>query len=83
MMTHVIWVDADDDQLLLNTEVDPPKWSAIAPDPGVTMIVWGRDDSYRFSEVEGGSSIARSRRRPRRTSMHWRESSREPITYRS
>jgi PPOX class probable F420-dependent enzyme len=53
MMTHVMWVDADDDHILLNTEVHRAKWSAIARDPRVTVIVWVKDDPYRFAEVRG------------------------------
>ena len=52
-MTHVMWVDADDDHVLINTEVHRAKFKAIERDPRVTVTIWKRDDPYRFAEVRG------------------------------
>ena len=52
-MTHVMWVDADDDHVLINTEVHRAKYEAVRRDPRVTVTIWKRDDPYRFAEVRG------------------------------
>ena len=52
-MTHVMWVDADDDHVLINTEVHRAKYEAVRRDPRVTVTIWRRDDPYRFAEVRG------------------------------
>jgi PPOX class probable F420-dependent enzyme len=52
-MTHVMWVDADDDHVLINTEVHRAKFKAIERDPRVTVMIWERDDPYTYVEVRG------------------------------
>lgn len=52
-MTHVMWVDADDDHVLINTEVHRSKFKAVERDPRVTVMVWARDDPYTYAEVRG------------------------------
>lgn len=52
-MTHVMWVDADDDHVLINTEVHRAKFRAVQRDPRVTVTIWERDDPYRYAEVRG------------------------------
>ena len=52
-MTHVMWVDADDDHILVNTEVHRAKFKAIERDPRVTVTIWQRDDPYTYAEVRG------------------------------
>ena len=51
--SHVMWVDADDDHLLINTEVHRAKYRNLRRDPRATVTVWERDDPYRFVEVRG------------------------------
>ena len=51
--THVMWVDADDDHLLINTEVHRQKFKNVQRDPRVTLTIWERADPYRFVEVRG------------------------------
>ena len=51
--TQVMWVDADDDHLLMNTEVHRAKFKAIAADPRVTVTIWQADDPYHYVEVRG------------------------------
>jgi len=48
-----MWVDADDDHVLINTEVHRAKYEAVRRDPRVTVTIWKRDDPYRFAEVRG------------------------------
>ena len=52
-MTHVIWVDADDDHVLINTEVHRAKFKAVERDPRVTVTIWAADDPYTYGEVRG------------------------------
>jgi len=52
-MTHVMWVDADDDHVLINTEVHRAKFTAVERDPRVTVMVWVIDDPYTYAEVRG------------------------------
>lgn len=51
--THVMWVDADDDQLLLNTEVHRAKYKAVQQHPEVTVTIWDAANPYRYAEVRG------------------------------
>jgi len=52
-MTHVMWVDADDDHVLINTEVHRAKFHAVQRDPRVTVTIWQRDDPYTYAEIRG------------------------------
>lgn len=52
-MTHVMWVDADDEHVLVNTEVHRAKFKAVERDPRVTVMIWARDDPYTYAEVRG------------------------------
>ena len=52
-MTHIMWVDADDDHVLVNTEVHRAKFRAVQRDPRVTVTIWHRDNPYSYAEVRG------------------------------
>jgi PPOX class probable F420-dependent enzyme len=52
-MTHVMWVDCDDEHLVINTETHRQKARNMARDPRVTVTVWDADDPYRYAEVRG------------------------------
>jgi PPOX class probable F420-dependent enzyme len=51
--THIMWVDADDDHLLINTEIHRQKYKDIGADPRVTVTVWDAGNPYRYVEVRG------------------------------
>ena len=51
--TQVMWVDADDEHLLINTEVHRQKFKNVQRDPRVTLTIWDSEDPYRFVEVRG------------------------------
>lgn len=51
--THVMWVDADDDHVLINTEVHRAKYLAMQADPNVTVAIWDATNPYRYAEVRG------------------------------
>jgi PPOX class probable F420-dependent enzyme len=52
-MTHVMWVDCDDDHVLINTEPHRAKFHNTERDPRVTVTVMDRENPYRFAEVRG------------------------------
>jgi PPOX class probable F420-dependent enzyme len=51
--TQVMWVDADDDHILINTEVHRAKFRNTERDPRVSVLIWAKDDAYRYVEVRG------------------------------
>jgi PPOX class probable F420-dependent enzyme len=51
--THVMWVDADDEHILINTEVHRAKYKAIVANPKVTVAIWDSNNSYSYAEVRG------------------------------
>jgi PPOX class probable F420-dependent enzyme len=51
--THVMWVSADDDHVLINTEVHRAKYKAITANPKVTVVVWDSENPYTYAEVRG------------------------------
>ncbi|HTH06154.1 MAG TPA: pyridoxamine 5'-phosphate oxidase family protein [Ilumatobacteraceae bacterium] len=51
--THVMWVDADDDHVLINTEIHRAKFKGMQADPNVTVMIWKLDDPYAYAEVRG------------------------------
>lgn len=51
--THVMWVDADDEHVLINTEVDRAKYKAIQANPNVAVAIWSSDNPYSYAEVRG------------------------------
>lgn len=51
--SHVMWVDATDDHVLVNTEIHRAKYAAIQADPVVTVTIWDVADPYRYAEVRG------------------------------
>ena len=51
--THVMWVDCDDEHVLLNTETGRAKYRNILRDPRVSVVVWDADDPVSYVEVRG------------------------------
>jgi PPOX class probable F420-dependent enzyme len=64
-MTHVMWIDCDDEHLLINTETHRAKFHNVERNPLVAVTIWDRDDPYRYAEVRGrvvgivGGEVAR------------------------
>ena len=52
-MTHVMWVDCDDEHVLINTERHRQKYKNVRRDPRVTVTIWDQDEPYRYAEVRG------------------------------
>ncbi len=51
--THVMWVDADDEHVLINTEVHRWKYKAMQADKNVTVTIWSSENPYAYAEVRG------------------------------
>ncbi|MEA3215240.1 MAG: hypothetical protein QOJ19_1396 [Acidimicrobiia bacterium] len=51
--THVMWVDCDDNYLLINTEVHRQKFKNVQRDPRVTATVMDHENPYHYAEVRG------------------------------
>lgn len=52
-MAQVMWVDADEDHLLVNTEVHRQKYKNIERDPRVSLTVIDGGNPYHYAEVRG------------------------------
>ncbi|HLM29475.1 MAG TPA: TIGR03618 family F420-dependent PPOX class oxidoreductase [Acidimicrobiales bacterium] len=52
-MTQPLWVDADDEHLLLNTEVHRQKFRNVSRDPRITIAIWDPSQPYNYVEVRG------------------------------
>jgi PPOX class probable F420-dependent enzyme len=51
--THVMWVDADEEHVLINTEVHRLKYRNLQRDRRATVTIWDLENPYRFVEVRG------------------------------
>ena len=51
--TQLMWVHADDEHLLINTEVGRQKFRNVERDPRVTVTVFDADNPYRYIEARG------------------------------
>lgn len=51
--TQVMWVHADDDHVLINTEVGRQKFRNVERDPRVTVTVLSADNPYQYVEARG------------------------------
>lgn len=63
--TQVMWMDADDEHVLINTEVHRAKFRNVQRDPRVAVVIIDKNDPYRYAEVRGrvvdtvGGDVAR------------------------
>ena len=51
--THMMWVDADDTHVIINTETGRQKYRNIKRDPRVVVTVFDAANPYRYVEVRG------------------------------
>ena len=51
--SHVMWVDADDEHIIFNTEVHRAKFTALQSNPMVTVTIWNSENPYSYAEVRG------------------------------
>jgi hypothetical protein len=48
-----MWVHADDEHILINTEVHRLKYTSIQANPKVTVVIWDNANPYGYAEVRG------------------------------
>ncbi len=53
LQSHVMWIDCDEEHIIFNTEVHRQKFRNIERDPRVTVLIWEKDNPYRFAEIRG------------------------------
>ncbi len=51
--TQMMWVDADDEFVLINTEVHRAKYKNTVHDPRVTVTIVDATNPYHYAEVRG------------------------------
>ncbi len=52
-MTNIMWVDATDEHVVINTETHRLKYRAVEQDPRVAVAIWDVQQPYRYGEVRG------------------------------
>ncbi len=52
-MTHVMWVDADDEHVLINTEIHRAKYKNVQRDKRVSVCIIDAGNPYKYVEVRG------------------------------
>lgn len=50
---QVMWVDCDDEHILINTEVHRVKYRHMVRDPRVVVLIIDSTDPYTYAEVRG------------------------------
>ena len=53
LQTQMMWVDCDDEAVLINTEVHRRKFKNVQLDPRITVLIPDKDNPYRYGEVRG------------------------------
>lgn len=51
--THIMWVDADDKYILINTETGRQKFKNISKNPRVAITIFDDGNPYRYTEIRG------------------------------
>lgn len=51
--TNIMWVDCDEDHVIVNTERHRAKFRNMSGDPRVAIAIWKAEDPYSFIEVRG------------------------------
>ena len=53
ILNHVVWVDATEEHVLINTETHRAKYKAMMTNPDVTVTVWDAENPYSYAEIRG------------------------------
>lgn len=53
LSTQMMWVDADDSHILINTEVERQKFKNIRRDPRVAVMIFDPSNPFRYAEIRG------------------------------
>lgn len=52
-MTHLMWVDCDENHILVNTEVHRGKYKNVVADPRVSVMIMDSNDDQHYADVTG------------------------------
>jgi PPOX class probable F420-dependent enzyme len=52
-MTHLMWVDCDDDHILVNTEVHRGKYKNVLADPRVSVMIMDAQNDQHYADITG------------------------------
>ena len=69
------WVGADDEHVIINTQLDRQKYRNVLADPRVTVTVFDADNPYRYVEARGRARAPRTALAARPASTSCRGSS--------
>ena len=50
---HILWVDCDDEHVVVNTEVHRAKAKWADQEPRVAVVIWDASDPYHYAEIRG------------------------------
>lgn len=50
---QVMWVDCDEDHILINTETHRLKYKHVLNDPRVAVLIINKENGYEYAEVRG------------------------------
>jgi PPOX class probable F420-dependent enzyme len=53
LQSHVMWVDTDDEHVLVNTEIHRRKFANLAPGAKATVVIVDAENPYSYVEVRG------------------------------
>ncbi|MGH9045027.1 MAG: PPOX class F420-dependent oxidoreductase [Acidimicrobiales bacterium] len=51
--TNIMWIDADEDHVIFNTEIHRQKYKNLKRDPRVTIAIVDSGNPYHYAEVRG------------------------------
>lgn len=51
--TQVMWVDADNEYLYINTEIHREKYKNVKKDSRISILIWKNNDPFKYVEVRG------------------------------
>jgi PPOX class probable F420-dependent enzyme len=55
--TTIVWVDEEDGRPVFNTTNKRAKGRNLRRDPRLSILVWDKDNPYRYVEVEGDAEL--------------------------
>jgi len=51
--TQLMWVDADEEFLYINTEIHRVKFKNVEKDSRISILIWKYEDPFKYVEVRG------------------------------
>lgn len=80
--TQIMWVDADDEHVLINTEIHRAKFRNVGHDPRVAIAIWNAEDPYEYVEIRGTveSTVGGEEARAHIDKLSWKYQQRDYAT---